>query len=80
MSDGDTCTIMSVGDERNRVSSSKERGHGVQQVLCREVPLGAPLSRGESGVRKVALLPSPGSSRSWGTRTWSLLSMLGNGK
>ena len=38
MSDGDKCTIMSVGDEYNRVSSREEKGHGVQQVLCKGVP------------------------------------------
>lgn len=40
MSNGDKCTIMSVGDECNRVSSSEERGHDVQQVLCRGLPGG----------------------------------------
>lgn len=76
MSDGDKCTVLSVGR-----SSSKETGQGVQQVLCEEVPLGAPLSKDVSGVRKVALLSSPGSSKGWlGTGAWSLLSVFDNGK
>lgn len=62
MSYADKCTVLSVG-----MSSSKETGQGVQQVLCEEVLLGAPLSKAMSGVRKVALLPSPGSSRGLGT-------------